>query len=358
MDERQNEKMKEVILRHAQQHPAAQLVDMVKLVYQSMLGCGHMIPSEQAALERLNDEISTLSEVQLSQPHIEPLGGGYARMNLSVCGEASPELMNRLFVKSAKEITDSDLKCFDEQVCVLKELCTERPEIFNFTADDVEKYMAEYSKTNYKPVSHSKQYHNEYHPAYRVVKAGFARLLPLFIAVEKKLANGEQVTVAIDGHCGSGKSTAAELFKEIFDCNVFHADDFYLPLEKRTPERLAEVGGNMERERLAPEVLENLKSGREFKYTPFVCATMSLGEPITVQPKRLNVIEGSYSMHPDLRGYYDLSAFFTIDPDEQLARLEKREGRAELENFKTKWIPKENAYFNEMKIKAACDFVL
>lgn len=352
------EKMTESLLRHAQQHPAAQLVDMVKFIYQSVLGGGHLITDEQAALERLKAEIAGLVNEQLSQPYIEPLGGGYCRMNLSACSEASPELMNRLFVQSAKAVTEDDLKRFDEQTAVLKELCTQQPTTFNFTADDVERYLAEYSLTGYAPVSHSLIYHEEYKPSYRVITEDLARLLPLFVEVEKRLALGKPVTVAIDGHCGSGKSTAAAHFGEIFDCNVFHADDYYLPLEKRTPERLAEIGGNMERERLETEILQNLKSGSELTYTPFVCAVMSPGEPVTVNPKQLNVVEGSYSMHPDLRKYYDISAFFTIEPDEQLARIEKRESKQGLEGFITKWIPKENAYFKAMQVKEACDFVL
>ena len=36
------------------------------------------------------------------------------------------------------------------------------------------------------------------------------------------------VIVAIDGKCTSGKTTLASKLAEIYDCNVFHMDDFFL----------------------------------------------------------------------------------------------------------------------------------
>ena len=57
------------------------------------------------------------------------------------------------------------------------------------------------------------------------------------------------VIVAIDGKCTSGKTTLASQLAEIYDCNVFHMDDFFLRPEQRTPERFAEVGGNVDYER-------------------------------------------------------------------------------------------------------------
>lgn len=39
------------------------------------------------------------------------------------------------------------------------------------------------------------------------------------------------VTVAIDGMCGSGKSTLGQALKDHYGCNLFHMDDFYLRME-------------------------------------------------------------------------------------------------------------------------------
>ena len=87
------------------------------------------------------------------------------------------------------------------------------------------------------------------------------------------------VIVAVDGKCTSGKTTLAARLAEIYDCNVFHMDDFFLRPEQRTPERFAEVGGNVDYERFQEEVLLPLKSGKAFSYRPFDCSTFTLAAP-------------------------------------------------------------------------------
>jgi uridine kinase len=43
-----------------------------------------------------------------------------------------------------------------------------------------------------------------------------------------RLLQQDRVIVAIDGKCTSGKTTLASRLAEIYDCNVFHMDDFFL----------------------------------------------------------------------------------------------------------------------------------
>ena len=50
------------------------------------------------------------------------------------------------------------------------------------------------------------------------------------------------ILVAIDGRCGSGKTTLGEYLKGQLDCNLFHMDDFFLRMEQRTPDRMKETG--------------------------------------------------------------------------------------------------------------------
>ena len=82
--------------------------------------------------------------------------------------------------------------------------------------------------------------------------------------------------LAIDGLCGSGKSTLGALLASVYDCNLFHADDFYLPKELRTPERYAAPGGNVHWERIRSEILEPLKTGKPFSYRKFDCSVLDL----------------------------------------------------------------------------------
>ena len=93
--------------------------------------------------------------------------------------------------------------------------------------------------------------------------------------IDELLEKKNMVIVAIDGKCTSGKTTLASKLAEIYDCNVFHMDDFFLRPEQRTPERFVEVGGNVDYERFQDEVLLPLKTGKAFSYRPFDCNTFS-----------------------------------------------------------------------------------
>ena len=172
--------------------------------------------------------------------------------------------------------------------------------------------------------------------------------------IEAALAGKKRIIVAIDGPCASGKTTLAAELSARLSCPVIHIDHFFLRPEQRTPARLSEPGGNLDRERFAEEVLTPLCAGKDISYRPFVCATMTLGERISVPRAPITIIEGSYSCHPDLRESYDLRLFTTIDPTEQEQRLLAREGKEKLEVFKTRWIPMEEAYFKMFDVPYCC----
>lgn len=172
--------------------------------------------------------------------------------------------------------------------------------------------------------------------------------------IEAARAEKERLIVAIDGPCASGKTTLAASLAGILACPVIHMDHFFLRPEQRTPERLLEPGGNLDRERFAEEVLHPLSKGISFAYRPLICRTMTLGEPIEVPASPVILVEGSYSCHPDLRDTYDLRLFSSVDPDEQKRRLLAREGEAKCKVFKEKWIPMENTYFQACAVPDCC----
>ena len=70
------------------------------------------------------------------------------------------------------------------------------------------------------------------------------RLITVQNAIQQLLCEKETVIVAIDGNCTSGKTTLANQLAANYDCNVFHMDDFFLPVDMRTEERLTTPGGN------------------------------------------------------------------------------------------------------------------
>ena len=164
--------------------------------------------------------------------------------------------------------------------------------------------------------------------------------------------------VAIEGNSGAGKTSLGSLLAERYDCNLFHMDDYYLPPEKKTGARLAEAGGNVDRERFKEEILDNIRQGGDFSYKKYDCKSQSYYPPVLVHPKELNIVEGVYSMHPDLAPYYDLTIFLSLDEAEQSRRILDRNGPLVHKRFLDLWIPLENRYFEELHIKENCDLVV
>ena len=164
--------------------------------------------------------------------------------------------------------------------------------------------------------------------------------------------------IALDGRCAAGKTTLANRLAEQYGWGVIHLDDFFLQPAQRTSQRLAEPGGNLDRELLISEVLLPLTRHRPGVYRVFDCRTMGFAavpRPLPAAPVVL--LEGSYACHPDLRPLCGLHVFLTVDPGEQLRRLTAR-NPARLQDFRTRWIPMEEQYFRYFHIPETCDLTL
>lgn len=168
-------------------------------------------------------------------------------------------------------------------------------------------------------------------------------------AIDALLTRKGAVIVAIDGKCTSGKTTLAARLAAIYDCNVFHMDDFFLRPEQRTQERFAEIGGNVDYERFKAEVLLPLRSGKAFSYRPFLCGSQTLGEPIAVSSRNLTIVEGTYSLHPYFEDPYDLKILLTVTEETQRQRVLNRPQFLHDRFFK-EWIPMENRYFEVLPL--------
>lgn len=185
-----------------------------------------------------------------------------------------------------------------------------------------------------------------------------APLRPLAEAVEGLCPATSPVILAIDGMSAAGKTTAAEILSRYWDAPVVHMDDFFLPAELRTVERLAQPGGNVHYERFAVEVLPMLRRGEAFSYRCFSCTTMAYSGEARLPAAPIVIVEGAYALHPVFGDYADVTAFFAVSPEIQRQRILSRGAAAAWGRFQEKWIPLENTYHAAFDIRRRADFFI
>lgn len=180
----------------------------------------------------------------------------------------------------------------------------------------------------------------------------------LFSRIDALMQGHTQVLVAIDGPCASGKTTLAACLARAYGATVVHMDDFFLRPEQRTPERYLTPGGNVDHERFCKEVLTPMRRNEPFLYRPYDCRTQTIARGDWIVPAPLCVIEGSYSLHPELASAYDLKVLLDIGAQEQSDRILRRSGPVQHARFLKEWIPLENLYFDRTNIASRCDMRL
>lgn len=336
--------------QHAKNHPELELQDAIKFLYQSCMGPGHLVLDPQAVLGRLDAEWANV-EGDADAPLTEPLGNGLCRLSLAACkGQGlEPSTLAALFLHTAQTVTP-DRQGLEDSLNLLYNL--------SFPREDVDRALEDYRKAGMPAVHHSDRYRRAYAPAYRVVEQDLARLLPLLSAIDRHRRAHTQTLVALDGPCATGKTTLGGVLSLLYQCPLFHMDDFYLPPERKTAQRLAEPGGNVDAERFFTEVLSPLSRGETVRYRPYRCQSGTLGPELVVPPTPLAVVEGVYSLRPDLEPYYHVKCFLEIPWSTRRARLLNRNGAEGLERFEKLWIPLEDAYFHAFPIRECCNVVL
>lgn len=174
--------------------------------------------------------------------------------------------------------------------------------------------------------------------------------------LNKKMKQSGRIILAIDGECASLKSTLAQALQTKYNAGTIHCDDFFLPLELRTPERFREPGGNIDYVRMKEEVIDRFKESEAIKYRAFDCHSMSFAEMVSVMNAKLMIVEGAYAMHPYFDKYYDISVFLCAKEEERLRRIANR--GQDVERFINRWIPLENRYFEACGIRRRADYVI
>lgn len=344
--ERMKTGFNQILLEHMVRYPLMQPQDYTKLAYQSEFGPGHMIEDPKRVLPDLLEEWKTTAGGSPQSP--ERIGNGLCRFHLTneyAPNETAP-LLAELFTRTTQKQagTQSGLQ---KRLRALQSL----------RVSGMEEWLSAYQKRGCPSVHHSKTFRKAYQPHYRVISADYANYFPALLAVKKLTQLGKPIVVAIDGRCGSGKSTLAALLAEFFACNVFHMDDYYLPMDQRSSGWMETPAGNMDLDRFLREVLLSTLNGGTVRYCPFDCQTSGYKEAVLLSKKPVTIIEGSYSQHPMLSSHYDLKIFLTCSQDEQARRLRTREG-THFTAFQTRWIPMEERYLQTFDVQRSSTVVL
>lgn len=347
--------LRNILNVHAQQYPLMRPGDAVKLVFQNEFGGGHLALEPSAVLNRLRAEYASAAH-HPSLPLFEEIGNGMVRIMLAALDEKEYplETLSRDFIRSAALHSGSH-PAFLEKLELLRALALEG--LFRFSAGELESYLDTYIQSGCPPVSHSPEYRQAYHPAYRVMLRRVSFLLAL-CEIRRLLLQRPRLLVAIDGRCASGKTTLASRLHDAYGWSVVHMDHFFLRPEQRTCKRYETPGGNIDHERFLTEVLLPLRNGQFPQYQPFDCQTQQLAAPIQVTASPVTIIEGSYSCHPELWNNYDLRIFLTATQEEQMKRILVRNGPDHAEAFRHQWIPLEERYFTAYQLELRCDYCI
>lgn len=336
-----------VLQAHRTRYPLMAPQDWGKLAYQSEYGPEHMAPDYGQVLDALLMEWGQGAGEAESRPP-EYIGNGLCRFHLT--GEYDPALaaplLARLFLLTAQTRGGTAAGLRDR----LELLGT-------LDLPGMEGWLEEYRRQGCPPVRHSRQFRDAYRPHYRLLGRDLGGCFPVLMKIAQLSASGRNTLVAIDGRCGSGKTRLAGLIARMFPCNVFHMDDYYLPLERRKPDWEQSPGGNMDFNRVAREVLSPARAGCAVTCRPYDCQSGAWKTPVHVLACPLTIVEGSYSHHPALAGCYDWKVFLTCSGEEQARRLKAREG-ARYADFERRWIPMEERYFQRCGVEGGSGLVV
>lgn len=332
-------------------HPSMQARDVVKLCYQAARGAEHLL-ADTAAAERYffsEFEAVTADDSVL----YELISDDVARMNLAAWKQRGlpAAWLLRMFCASAA-ISGEGERRLVEYIDSASALVCEA----GIPAQEWDGFIAEYKEQGMPSLHHSEAYRAAEKPAYRIVRRSWLRLIPLLERIDA--CSAKPCIITIDGRAGSGKSTLAEELAAVLDADIVHMDDFFLPPELRTAQRLSEAGGNIHYERFREEVMSRLHSGTDFEYRRFSCGEMKLSGSRGIRAGDYIIVEGSYSLHPEFGDYADVKIFCDVESTEQLRRLTARDGVRFAEMFRSRWIPMEEKYFSSFDIASKCDFIM
>jgi uridine kinase len=174
--------------------------------------------------------------------------------------------------------------------------------------------------------------------------------------------NHRPVVVGVDGQSGSGKSTlAAELAQSLSaSSRIVHGDDFYGEMSTAERELLGPEEGYaryFDWRRLESQVLMHIRdSAAALRYQQYDWHMDALGPWFEISMPEVVIVEGVYTLRPELRKYFDITVFVRAS---QEARLRRQISRGENSMFWIdRWTAAEDFYVATMGPWEWVDFLI
>lgn len=322
---------------HLNKYTYIQTEDKIKLIYQGMLGPNHLNLNKDMVKPRIEKELQ--EENDISENIYEWISSDYIRVNICKYIALNNSLDNLVdnFVKSSNTslYTLDDLK---------KELNT------YLTPNELKDY-------NYQPISHSNIYRNKYLPHYLVINKEYLDISLRTQNLDNFMKTTKEYTItSVEGKCTSGKTTITSTLANKY--TVIQIDQFFLSKDRKTKERLAEIGGNIDYE-LVKENLQKIKKAwynnqDKVEMKVYDCSTNTYHQEV-IELKDKVILEGVYSYHKYFNNLIDYLVYIYVDEKTQLERVNTRNMK---ERFINEWIPLENKYFDAYKLYDICDLII
>ena len=322
-------------------HPAYREEDVLKSLFQSIYGVGHLL-SEPLSVQRYIVKETSEAGPNRNEPLTERVGD-WLRLNLRPARDMGlqPAWIAAMMCASPAPATADR-----------RSLIGTLAQCGSIPGMDMDRLFEQAEELAARPKalpSHSDSVHRFEDPRYRLIHSDWSPVITVLTALAK-LPEAQPRLITIDGRCGAGKTTLAEKLKIVLNCPVLHTDDFVIPHAQKTAERLAIPGGNEDVERIAEEILKPFFAGKELRPRKYNWYTDAYEDLEPIPAGKLLILEGSYSNLPPIAEHAALRVFLSIDPDRQMERLRKRNSPEALQGFINRWIPLEEAYLEAYRL--------
>jgi len=158
---------------------------------------------------------------------------------------------------------------------------------------------------------------------------------------------GRPLVVLIDGPAGSGKTTIATEVAARVVATLVHMDSLYRGWDG------LDAGSRI----AAEEVVAPIASGSAASFKVWDWATAAAGEPLTVGPTDLLIVEGVGSASASARSHASLVIWVEADADLRYQRAIERDGEVFASHWDA-WAAQEVEHFEREGTRAAADTVI